>query len=137
MDHAGELGDIKPVWVNNGGVASVIPLKILEKIWPITYNSAKGINQGHFVIHSGQGDIVVRNNSRGMPYLDIRELEGEVALCLIQDTIDTVRKTMEGFTKREVEEAKAAREGRARSASDARTSDRSRISGDGTFTHDQ
>jgi hypothetical protein len=35
------------------------------------------------------------------------EAEAEVALCLIQDTIEVVRINMEGFTKREVEEAKA------------------------------
>jgi len=113
MDRAGELGDIKPMWLNEGGVASVVPLKILEKIWPVSYNSARGMNPGKFIIHTTDGDIVVRNNSRGMPYLDIRDLEGEVALCLLQNTIDTVRKTMEGFTKREVEEAKAAREAQA------------------------
>jgi hypothetical protein len=44
-----------------------------------------------------------------MPFLNLKELEGEVALCLIQDTINMVQKNMEGFTKRKVEEAKAAR----------------------------
>ena len=43
-----------------------------------------------------------------MPYLDIRELEGEVILCLLQDTINTVRKKMEGFSKCKVKEAKVA-----------------------------
>ena len=71
------------------------------------------MNPGKFIIHTDNGDIVVRNNSHGMPYLNIRDLEGEVALCLLQSTIDTIRKTMEGFTKREVEEAKAAREAQA------------------------
>jgi len=110
MDQAGDLGDIKQMWLNECGVASVVPLKVLEKIWPISYHSARGMNAGKFVIHTNQGDIVVRNNSRGMPYLDIRELEGEVALCLLQDTIETVQSNMEGFTKREIEEAKKARE---------------------------
>ncbi len=36
-----------------------------------------------------------------------------MALCLLQNIIDTVRKTIEGFTKRKVEEAKAACEAQA------------------------
>jgi hypothetical protein len=44
-----------------------------------------------------------------MPFLNLKEVEAEVALCLIQDTIKTVWNNMEVFTKHEVEEAKAAR----------------------------
>ena len=73
----------------------------------------KGYEPGHFIIHTKEGDNVVQNNMQGMPFLDIRELEGEVALCLLQNTIDTVRKTMEGFSKCEVGEAKAACEAQA------------------------
>ncbi len=45
-----------------------------------------------------------------MPFRNLKEVEAEVALCLIQDqdTIETVQNNMEGFTKHEVEEAKAA-----------------------------
>jgi hypothetical protein len=43
-------------------------------------------------------------------FLNLKEVETEVALCLIQDIIKTVWNNMEGFTKREVEEAKAAHE---------------------------
>ena len=43
MDHAGELGNIKQVWLNEGGVASIVPLKILEKIWPVMYNAQRGV----------------------------------------------------------------------------------------------
>ena len=53
---------------------------------------------------------MVQNNTCGMPYLDIRELEGEVALCLLQGTIETVQANMEGFTKQEIEDAKKAQE---------------------------
>ena len=41
-----------------------------------------------------------------MPYLDLNEFEAEAALSFVQ----TVRGNMEGFTKREVEEARRARE---------------------------
>ncbi|KAL3810038.1 hypothetical protein ACHAXA_000207 [Cyclostephanos tholiformis] len=113
MDQAGALGAVKKVWLNEGGVASVIPLKVLEEIWPVSYHSKRGMNPGKFIIHSDAGDIVVRNNKQGMPYLSLKELEGEVALCLVQNAVKTVRGQMEGFTKREVEEARAAREAQA------------------------
>jgi hypothetical protein len=108
MDEAGTLGAIKKMWLNEGGVASVIPLKILEKIWPVSYHFAKGTNPGQFVIHADAGDVVVQNNQKGMLYLNPKEVEAKVALCLVQDAIKTVRGEMEGFAKREVEEAKAA-----------------------------
>ncbi len=106
---AGDLDSIKKMWLNKCGVASVLPLKVLKMIWPISYHSKKRMNPGHFVIHTDKGDIVVKNNSHGMLFLNLKEVEAEVALCLIQDTIKTVWNNIEGFTKHEVEEAKAAR----------------------------
>jgi hypothetical protein len=44
-----------------------------------------------------------------MPYLNIRDVEAEVALSFIQ----TVRGNMEGYTQREVKDARAAREAQA------------------------
>jgi hypothetical protein len=78
------MGAIKKMWYNESGVATIVPLKMLERIFPISYQSHKGMNPGHFVIHSDQGDIVVKNNGVGMPYLDVRELKAEVALCFVQ-----------------------------------------------------
>jgi hypothetical protein len=109
MNKAGALGAVKKMWLKEGGVASVILLKILEKIWLVSYHSAKGMNPGRFVIHVDAGDIVVHNNQKGMPYLNLKEVKAEVALCLVQDVIQTVRGKMEGFTKQEVEEAKVGR----------------------------
>ena len=59
------------MWLNEGGVATVVPLKILEQIWPITYSSHGGTNPGKFVVRTDQGDIVIKNNGKGMPYLDL------------------------------------------------------------------
>jgi hypothetical protein len=110
MDMAGDLGAIKKMWLKICGVVSDVPLNVLEMIWPILYHSKKGMNPGHFIIHTdNKGDIVLKNNSHGMPFFNVKEVEAD-ALCLIQDTIETVWSNMEGFTKREVEEAKAARE---------------------------
>jgi hypothetical protein len=108
MDMTGDLGNIQKMWLNKCRVVSIVSLKILEKIWPISYHSKKGMNAGHFIIHANDSNINVRKNSRRMPFFNLKELEGEVALCLIQDTINMVQKNMEGFTKCKVEEAKAA-----------------------------
>ena len=102
MNKAGNLRSIKQMWLNEGGVASVVPLKVLEKIWPVKYDSRR--HGGKFVLVTDQGDIIMKNNDKGMPYLDLRELEAEVALSFIQ----TVRGNMEGLKKREVEEAQKA-----------------------------
>jgi hypothetical protein len=109
MDEAGNLRAIKKMWLNEGRVASVIPLKILEKIWPVLYHSAKGMNPGHFVIHFGECDVVVRNNEKGMLYLNLKDVKAKVALCLVQSAINTIRGKMEGFSERKVKEATAAR----------------------------
>jgi hypothetical protein len=109
-------------------VATIIPLKVLERIWPVTYDSRR--NDGCFVIHTDQGDIVAKNNNKGMPYLYVREVEAGVALSFVQMTIgaveaervapdkgvsfvQTVRGNMDGYTQREVEDARAAREAQA------------------------
>ncbi len=104
---SGEMGAVEQMWLNEGGAATIIPLKVLEKIWPVSYDSKR--NGGYFVIHTDQGSIIVKNNSKGMPYLDVRDVEAEVALLFIQ----TVRRNMEGYTQRKVEDARAAREAQA------------------------
>jgi hypothetical protein len=128
MEMSGKMGAVEQMWLNEGGVATIIPLKVLEKIWPVSCDSRR--NGGCFVIHANQGNIIVKNNNKGMPYLDVRDVEAEVALLFIQTTIgaveaamvaparevlfvQTVRGNMEGYTQREVEDARAAREAQA------------------------
>jgi hypothetical protein len=67
------------------------------------------MNAGHFVIHTDQGNIVVHKNEKGMPYIDLKGVDGEVAL----DFVQTVQGNMEGFTRREIDEARAAQEAQA------------------------
>jgi hypothetical protein len=83
-------------------MATIILLKQLEKLWQVTYDSR--CHGGAFIIHTKNGNIVVKNNSKGMPYLYLRELEVEAALSFVQ----TMQRNMEGFTKREVQEARVA-----------------------------
>ena len=81
----------------------------------MVYDSTR--NGGAFICRTKDGDVVLKNNGKGMPYLDLREFEAEavrsfapeVALSFVQ----TVQGNMEGFTRREVEEAQKAREAQA------------------------
>jgi hypothetical protein len=128
MEMSGEMGAVDQIWLKEGGVVTIIPLKVLEKIWPVTYNSRH--NGRCFVIHTDQGNIIVKNNNKGMPYLDIRDMEAEVVLLFIQTSIgaieaamvapenavsfiQTVRGNMEGYTQCKVEDARAAHEAQA------------------------
>ncbi len=105
MNEVGSLGKIDGMWLNEGSIANIVPLEMISKIWRITYDSGGGMNAGHFVIHTDQGNIVVRKNPKGMPYIDLKTVEGEVAL----DSVQTIHGNYDVFTRREVEEARAAR----------------------------
>jgi hypothetical protein len=125
MEMSGEMGAVNQMWLR---VATTIPLKVLEKIWPVTYDSR--CNERRFVIHTDQGNIIIKNNNKGMPYLDIRDVEAAVVLSFIQTTIGAVKAAMvaltnavsfiqmvhgnmEGYMHRKVEDARAAREAQA------------------------
>jgi hypothetical protein len=73
MDMACNLSGIKKMWLNECGVVIVVPLKVLKMIWLILYHSKKGMNPGHFIIHTDEGDIVVKNNLHRMPFLNLKE----------------------------------------------------------------
>jgi hypothetical protein len=123
MEMSSEMRAVNQMWLNEGGEVTIIPLKVLKKIWPVTYDSRR--NGGRFVIHTNQGNIIVKNNSKGMLYLDIRDVEAEVVLLFIQmpigaieaamvapanavSFIQKVRGNMEGYTQCKVEDARAA-----------------------------
>ena len=75
MDSSGSLRALEQVWLNEGGVATIIPLKQLEKLCPVVYNSTR--NGGTFIRCTKDNKIVLKNNGKGMPYLDLREFEAE------------------------------------------------------------
>jgi hypothetical protein len=110
MDSSGSLGDLEQVWFNKGGVAMIIPLKQLEKLCPVVYDSTH--NGGAIICRTKEGDVVLKNKVKGMPYIDLREFEAEAVLSFVPEValsfVQTVRGNMEGFTKREVKEARKA-----------------------------
>ncbi len=115
MDSSGSLGALEQVWLNVDGVATIIPLKQLEKLCPVVYDSTR--NGGTFICRTKDGDVVLKNNGKGMPYLDLREFKAKAVLSFAPEAalyfVQTVQGNMEGFTKREVEEARKARKAQA------------------------
>jgi len=81
----------------------------------VVYDSTR--NGGAFVCRTKDGDVVLKNNGKGMPYLDLREFEAEAILSFTPEAalsfVHTVLGNMEGFTKCEVEEARKACEAQA------------------------
>ena len=115
MDSSGSLGALEQVWLNKGGVAMIIPLKQLEKLYPVVYDSTR--IGGAFICHTKDDDVVLKNNGKGMPYFDLREFEAKAVLSFAPGAAlsfaQMVQGNMEGFTKCEVEEERKAREAQA------------------------
>ncbi len=109
------LGALEQVWLNKGGVATIIALKQLEKLCPVTYDSTR--NRGTFVCRTKDGNVVLRNNDKGMPYLDLRESKAKAILSFApkaaQSFMQMVQGNMEGLTRCKVEEARKACEAQA------------------------
>ena len=100
MDWSGSLGALEQVWLNKGGVATIIPLKQLEKLCSMVYNSP--CNGGAFICCTKDGEVMLNNNGKGMPYLDLREFEAKAVLAFVPEAalsfVQMVQGNMEGFT---------------------------------------
>ena len=98
MDSSDSLGALKQVWLNEGGAATIIPLKQLKKLCPVVYDSTR--NGGAFICCTNDGEVVLKNKEKGMPYLDLREFEAEAVLSFAPvaalSFVQTVRGNMEG-----------------------------------------
>jgi hypothetical protein len=92
------------MWLNESGITNIVPLEIISKIWQIIYNSEGWMNASHFVIHTDQGNIKRKKNKKGMPYINLKGFDREVALNFVQ----MVWGNMEGFTWRKIKEAREA-----------------------------
>jgi len=61
------LGALEQVWLNKGGVVMIIPLKQLEKLCPVVYDSTH--NGGVFICCTKESNIVLKNKARACPTL--------------------------------------------------------------------
>ena len=121
----GTYGNLK-VWYVPEGIANIISMHELEKMYRITYDSW----QGYYVVHTPKGEVRFQKDKQGLPYLDLEELS-EAAVMLLQCEQDSdatenqteheeeaalvqmVQGNYEGYTKREVLKAKEARRAQA------------------------
>jgi hypothetical protein len=73
------------MWLNEGRVATIIPLKQLEKLCPVVYDSTH--HRGAFVCRTKDGNVVLKNNGKGMPHLDLREFEAKAVLSFVSEAL--------------------------------------------------
>ena len=93
------------MWLNKDGIANLISFDKLEKLYDISYHT-KRTNQ-KFIVHTEKGDVEFHQDEMGLPYIDLTKSDAALFLaqtCMVQ----TVRGNFEGYTKRQIEEAKEA-----------------------------
>jgi hypothetical protein len=111
-NQVGDYGSMN-VWYIPDGIANIFSMNELEKKYRITYDSWKG----YYIVHTANGEIRFHKDENGLPYIDLEELSKEAAALLVQTRseeaanafVQTVRQNYEGYTKREVLQAKEAR----------------------------
>ena len=99
----------KKFWLDRMGIANVISLASLEEDHAVSYDSRR--DGGSFVVHTGESDIVFKRcPDTGFPFIDLDDVtHGDKGAILVQ-AVSTVRENYEGFTKRDVLKARAAKE---------------------------
>jgi hypothetical protein len=105
------------VWYIPDGIANIISMHKLEKLYQITYDSW----EGYYIVLMAQGQLNFNKDKKGLPYIDLEQSGRMAAIMLMQKTsqqltepegvalVQTVRENYEGYTKREVLRAKEAR----------------------------
>jgi hypothetical protein len=118
----GTYGGIK-VWYLPDGIANIFSMHKLERSNRITYDSW----EGYYVVYTPKEEVRLYKEEQGLPYIDLGESNSEATMMLLQreiqeceETLDdevsyiqTVHRNYEGYTKREVMQAKEARRAQA------------------------
>ena len=63
--------------------------------------------EGYYIVHTEHGEVKFYKDEQGLPYIDLSSSSDQAATMLVQ----TVRGNYEGYTKKEVLQAKEARRG--------------------------
>ena len=120
----GKYGRMK-VWYIPDGIANIISMHELEKLYRIMYDSW----EGYYIVHTVQGQVHFHNDKQGLPDIDLEQLGCMAAIMLMQNAseqlaepegvalVQTVRENYKGYTKREVLRAKEARCAQAKGTS--------------------
>ncbi|KAL7468966.1 hypothetical protein ACHAXS_009207 [Conticribra weissflogii] len=105
MHKFGYLGKLK-VWVNPEGLANILSFHEVELLYPIEYSTTT--TEASFILHTDGGKMVFKKYAIGLPYTTITN--ASKAICLI----NTVQSNIKRHTKKEILQAKKAREALAK-----------------------
>ena len=83
------------------GVANIFSMNEIEKLYRITYDSI----DGYYVVHTDKVSVYFNKDEQGLPYIDLDASVYDVATTLVH----TVSSNYEGFTKKDIKAANAAR----------------------------
>ena len=89
------------VWYMPKGIAKIFSMNEIEKLHCITYD----IIDGYYVVQTDKGPVCFHKDEQGLPYIDLDASVYDAATILVQ----TVLSNYEGFTKKDIKAAKAAR----------------------------
>ena len=96
------------MWLNENGIANLISIPNLEAYGYVVRTDTKG----EWQVVTPKGETISFKSNKGMcmgiPYIDLREFNQGLVL------IETVRKSMGGFTHDEIEGAKLSRQTQGR-----------------------
>jgi hypothetical protein len=135
----GKYGRMK-VWYIPDGIANIISMHELEKLYQITYDSW----EGYYVVYKARGQVHFHKDEQGLPYIDLEQSGRMAAIMLMQNAsqqtmgskgvalVQTVRENYEVCTKREDE----SKGGASRTSHDRKPEQR-RLQGNGEEQHDQ
>ena len=96
----GEYGRVES-WYMPKGIANIFSMNEIEKLHRITYNRIGG----YYVVNTNKGPVYFHKDQQGLPYIDLDASVYDVATTLVH----TVSSNYEGFTKKDIKAAKAAR----------------------------
>ena len=113
MTHTNKIGVLPgysdPVWYNPKGIANILPLGLVQKNHPVTYNSRDG---NEFIIHSPQRPTF-KMTKAGLFYHDMRQLlKNKDAHILANEShspIPQVQDKKERYISRDIKRADRAR----------------------------
>jgi len=94
----GDLGNIGEVWYMPDGIANVLSLKEVKKLYPITYDSREG---DVFTVHTPEHKVHFKCSDEGLYYHDVDNR----AITLVT----TVEGNKEGYSERQIKQAELAR----------------------------
>jgi hypothetical protein len=120
INRLGTYGRMK-AWYPPDGIANTLLMHELEKLYCKTFNSW----EGYYVVHTPQGQVRFQKDKQGLPFIDPEQSGSNTATILLQNAqevsrsgtgtvlVQTVRGNFEGYTKKEVLQAKEAHRAQA------------------------